>query len=51
MKDNHEKRKLTLLEKIAIIIIVTLVILIVLLIFNRQLMQYFEALRTWYQSS
>lgn len=46
-----EKRKLTVLEKLAIVIIVILIVVILLLIFNEEIKDYYEAFRTWYESA
>jgi len=46
-----EKRKLNVLEKIAIIIIVIIILIILMLVFNRQLQQYYDAFKAWYMSA
>jgi len=45
-----EKRKFTPLEKAAIIFIIILIIAILLLVFSKQLQQYFEIFKAWYES-
>jgi hypothetical protein len=53
MQDDESpgKRKLSVLEKLAIIIIAILIVVILLLIFNKDIQQYFEAFRDWYESA
>ena len=48
--NDRKKVKLTVLEKTAIIIILLLVSVILLLIFNKQLIEAFEAFKVWYGS-
>jgi len=48
---NKRKIKLTVLEKVAISIIVILIIIILLLIFNKQIKEYIEIFRAWYESA
>jgi hypothetical protein len=49
--DKKPKRNLTASEKVAIIVIIILVVAILLLAFSRQLREYFEAFRNWYESA
>lgn len=49
--DKKPKRNLTVSEKVAIIVIIILVVAILLLVFSRQLREYFEAFRNWYESA
>jgi hypothetical protein len=52
MQDNEgKKRSLTIGEKTAILFIVILIIVILLLIFNKQLKEYFEIFKAWYESA
>ncbi len=51
LDQNKRKAKLTALEKAAISIIVILIIVILLLIFNKQIKEYIEIFRTWYESA
>ncbi len=46
-----KKRRLSVLEKLAIIIIVILVIAILLLIFNKEIQLYIEMFKDWYGSA
>lgn len=50
MDDKENRRKLSLIEKIAIFLIVILVIVILLLFFNEQIASYIKDLMQWYQS-
>jgi hypothetical protein len=50
-KSAEVRRKLSILEKLAIIIIVIIIIIILMLVFNRQLQQYYEAFKAWYMSA
>lgn len=51
IEGKKEKRKLNILEKIAIVIIVVIIIIILLLVFSRQLQQYYDAFKAWYMSA
>jgi hypothetical protein len=48
--DDRKKFKLTILEKTAIIIILFLLLVILLLVFNKQIIEAFEAFKVWYGS-
>ena len=48
--NDRKKNKLTVLEKTAIIIILLIVLIILLLVFNRQIIEAFEAFKVWYGS-
>lgn len=50
MDDKENKRRLSLIEKIAIFLIVILIIVILLLFFNEQIASYIQDLMQWYQS-
>jgi uncharacterized membrane protein YvbJ len=50
-EEKKGKRKLSILEKFAIIIIVIIIIIILMLVFNRQLQQYYEAFKAWYTNA
>ncbi len=51
MMMDHKRVKpgLTAGEKVAIAVIVILVIIIILLIFYKEIMEYYEIFRNWYQ--
>ena len=51
IEDKKPKRILTISEKVAIIVIILLIAAILLLVFNRQLREYSEAFRNWYESA
>ena len=50
MNLRERKTRLTIGEKIAIAVIIILVIIIILLIFNREIKEYIEAFKNWYES-
>jgi hypothetical protein len=51
LDQNKTNAKLTVLEKTAISIIVILIIVILLLIFNKQIKEYIEIFKNWYESA
>ena len=48
--NDRKKIKLTVLEKVAILIILLLVLIILMLVLNRQIKEAFEAFKVWYGS-
>jgi hypothetical protein len=51
LENSKQKRKFRPLEKVAIFIIVFLVVVILALIFNKQIIQFYEAVKIWYESA
>ena len=51
IEDKKPNKNLTISEKVAVIVIILLILAILLLVFNRQLREYFEAFRNWYESA
>jgi|WetSurMetagenome_2_1015567.scaffolds.fasta_scaffold559361_2 hypothetical protein len=48
--NDRKKSKLTVLEKTAIVIILLILLVIILLVFNKQIIEAYEAFRAWYGS-
>lgn len=53
MLDNKppEKRRLSILEKLAIIVIIILIVLILFFVFYDNIQQYFEMFKSWYEGA
>jgi hypothetical protein len=51
LDDKNKKRGLTIWEKIAVAVIVILIIIIILLIFNKNIKEYYEIFKDWYESN
>jgi len=48
---NKTRRLFSAVEKIAVAIIVILILVIILLVFNRQLKEYYEIFKAWYENA
>jgi cell division protein FtsL len=48
---NKSKHRFTTIEKFAVAIIVILILVILLLVFNKQLREYYEMFRVWYENA
>ncbi len=51
MINDKERHRFTVLEKAAIAIIIILIIAILLLVFKKQIQQYLEEFKAWYESA